>query len=87
MKIVLFVAAVILLLWLLRGAVGRRGGKDADGAPPATPPTAAAPPKAIVACTQCGVHLPRDEALPGKGGVFCGEAHRAAFEKERATEP
>ena len=87
MKIVLFVAAVVLLLWLLRGAVGRRGGKDADGAPPAARPTAAAPPKAIVACTRCGVHLPSDEALPGKGGVFCGEAHRAAFEKERAAGP
>jgi uncharacterized protein len=32
------------------------------------------------------VHLPRDEALPGRGGVFCGDAHRAAFEKGRARE-
>ncbi len=84
MKIVLFVAAVVLLLWLLRGAVGRRGGNDADRPPPNAPP-AAATPQAIVACMQCGVHLPRDEALPGKGGVFCGEAHRAAFEKEHAA--
>ena len=84
MKIILFVAAVVLLVWLLRGAVGRRGASNDAGS---VPPAAAAPPKAIVACTQCGVHLPRDEALPGKGGVFCGEAHRAAFERERAAEP
>lgn len=83
MKLILFIAVVGLLLWLLRGAVGRRGG-DADRPARDAPPTAA-PPRAIVACTQCGVHLPRDEALPGKGGVFCGEAHRAAFEKERAA--
>ena len=85
MKIILFVAAVVVLLWLLRGAVGRRGGSaDTDRPAPGAAPTAA-PPQAIIACTQCGVHLPRDEALPGRGGVFCGEAHRAAFEKERAA--
>ena len=35
----------------------------------------------MVRCAHCGVHLPQDEALPGRGGVFCGDAHRAAFEK------
>lgn len=80
MKVLLFVAAVFLLLWLLRGSIGRRLKDD----PPAAPPTADAP-RQIVACAQCGVHLPRDEALPGKGGVFCGDAHRAAFEKDQPS--
>ena len=79
MKFVLFIAAVFVLLWLLRGTIGRRVGRDGGERP-----AAAAPPRRIVACAQCGVHLPRDEALPGEGGVFCGDAHRAAFEKERA---
>ncbi len=35
----------------------------------------------MVACAHCGVHLPRDEALPGRGGVFCGEPHRTAYEQ------
>ena len=75
MKILLFLLAVFVLLWLLRGGTSRR-------APPRPPaPRAAEPPQPMLACAQCGVHLPRDEALPGKGGVFCGEAHRAAFEK------
>ncbi|MEO6362204.1 MAG: PP0621 family protein [Caldimonas sp.] len=82
MKFVLFILAVLVLLWLVRGAVARRGG---GGKRPVPPP--AASPQAIVACAQCGVHLPRDEALPGQGGVFCGAAHRAAFEKERAAPP
>ena len=72
MKALLFLLAVLALLWLLRGSARRvRGGK-----PPAAPP--ALP---MATCAQCGLHLPPDEALPGKGGVFCGEAHRIEFER------
>jgi uncharacterized protein len=81
MKIALFLLAVVVLLWLLRGSFGRRG----DAAPAARKP--AGEPQAIVACMHCGVHLPRDEALPGRGGVFCGDAHRDAFEKAHPQNP
>ena len=40
----------------------------------------------MLACAHCGLHLPRDEALPGRGGVFCGEAHRSAYEKAHPEE-
>jgi uncharacterized protein len=73
MKILLFLVAVVLLLWLLRKSIRKR--------PPAPPRGAATPAQPMLACAQCGVHLPRDEALPGRGGVFCGEAHRAAYEQ------
>jgi uncharacterized protein len=79
MKIVVFLVAVFVLLWLLRGGMSRR-----------SPPTAARPPQAaqpMLACAQCGVHLPRDEALPGRGGVFCSAAHRAAFEEAAPRAP
>ncbi|MEP7138169.1 MAG: PP0621 family protein [Caldimonas sp.] len=79
-KLLLFLAAVFVLLWLLRGALGRRGGVRGAPAPAKEPQT-------IVACAHCGLHLPRDEALPGRGGVFCGDAHRAAFERERTPSP
>jgi uncharacterized protein len=75
MKILLFLIAVVVLLWLLRGAAVRRGPRD--GARPKSP-------QPMIACAFCGVHLPRDEALPGRGGVFCGDAHRAAFEEAQA---
>ena len=78
MKILLFLVVVFVLLWLLRGATSRGGG----AAP--RPPQA---PKEMIACAHCGVHLPRDEALPGRGGVFCGDAHRAAFEKAQNRAP
>ena len=74
MKFALFVLAIVALLWLLRGA--RRGLPPAVNDPPRTPA-----PQQMLACAHCGVHLPRDEALPGRGGVFCGEAHRKAFEQ------
>ncbi|HSC62240.1 MAG TPA: PP0621 family protein [Caldimonas sp.] len=78
MKILLFLVVVFVLLWLLRGATGRRRG-DAPRPPQA--------PQEMIACAHCGVHLPRDEALPGRGGVFCGDAHRAAFEKAQNRAP
>ena len=74
MKIVVFLIAVFVLLWLLRGSAGRR-------APPAAPSAGTRPAQQMLACAQCGIHLPRDETLAGRGGVFCGEAHRAAYEK------
>ncbi len=75
MKYILFVIAVFVLLWLLRSTLGRLRGE-----PPRRAPTSRGP-EAMLACAQCGVHLPRNEALPGRGGVFCGEAHRAAYER------
>ena len=74
MKFVLLVFAVLVLLFLLRSTLRR-------GRPPARPPANAATPQAMLTCAHCGIHMPRDEALPGRGGVFCGEAHRAAFEQ------
>lgn len=77
MKFVLLILAVLALLWLLRGSARRVR-------PPRPPGDAGArsgAPQPMLSCAQCGLHLPRDEALPGRGGVFCGEAHRAAYEK------
>jgi uncharacterized protein len=77
MKFIILILAVLALVWLVRGARGRV-------VPPASPPASDSGkgPLPMVACQQCGMHLPRDEALPGRGGVFCGEAHRAAYEKQ-----
>ena len=75
MKILIFLIAVFVLLWLLKGSISRRMP------PPRAPGAAGTPPQPMLACAQCGVHLPVNEALPGRGGVFCGEAHRAAYEQ------
>lgn len=76
MKFVLLVLAVLVLLWLLQRSARR-------ARPPRPPSRAGAetPPQAMLSCAHCGIHLPRDEALPGRGGVFCSDTHRAAYEK------
>lgn len=75
MKFLLLLIAVFALFWLLRGS-WRRVQR-----PPPSPPVPPDPPQPMLTCAQCGLHLPRDEALPGRGGVFCGAAHREAFER------
>lgn len=74
MKLVLVLLAVVALWWLLRGSWRRRMPAPKRRAKPGAP-------QPILACAHCGLHLPRDEALPGRGGVFCCDAHRTAFEK------
>ena len=78
MKLILFFTAIVLLLWLLRSSWRRRS--DTPASPEKT--TQAQP---MLACAVCGIHMPRDEMLPGKGGVFCGDAHRAEFEKSHPS--
>ena len=75
MKFLIFVLAVVALLWLLRSTRRRVQPPPAPKAPDATEP------QSMVRCEHCGVHLPQGEALPGRGGVFCGEPHRMAYEK------
>lgn len=76
MKFLILIAVVLGAVWLLRGMRKPR-------LPDVPPPPAPQGPDEMVACAQCGVHLPRSEALPGRGGVFCGEAHRNAYESQR----
>jgi uncharacterized protein len=81
MKFVLFLILMLVLVWMLRGAMRRRAAPPPDAAPREK---AVAQAEDMVACAQCGVHLPRSEALPGRGGLFCGEPHRLVFEREQA---
>lgn len=73
MKFLLLVIAVLVLLWLLRGTLTRARGSR-TGPPAGTP-------RQMLRCAHCGTHLPRDLALPGRGGVFCDAGHRAAYEQ------
>ncbi|NKI94123.1 PP0621 family protein [Rhizobacter sp. SG703] len=78
-KLIVLLVVVFLIVWLARGG---RPGRSAPPSPTTPPPAKpAATPDTIVACAHCGLHLPQADALPGRGGVFCGEAHRAAFER------
>ena len=42
-------------------------------------------PALMVSCAHCGLHLPRDEALPGpETGFYCSDAHRRLGPARRA---
>ena len=75
MKYLLIILLVLVVLWIARSQRTRvrPPSKPDAGERPAHEP--------MLACLHCGLHLPRNEALPGRGGVFCGEAHRAEYEK------
>lgn len=78
MKYLILIVVVIAVLWLARSARRRVGG--------AARPPPSGKREAMVACAQCGLHLPSGEALPGRGGVFCCEAHRGDYERAHRTE-
>jgi uncharacterized protein len=81
MKYLVLILVVVGVLWLVKlGTTTARGSRRSA-------PSAARPPaiEDMVSCSRCGVHLPRSEALPGRGGLFCGEAHRAEHERETRT--
>ena len=73
---------LLLLLAVLAGFFYVMGAKRSRPRDPEQrkPPPPPASPRAMLSCAECGMHLPADEALPGKGGVFCSAAHRASFE-------
>ena len=73
----LLLLIVLAVAFFMLGARRRRPSEPGARKPqPPAPP----PPQAMLRCAECGMHLPADEALPGKGGVFCSAAHRASFE-------
>jgi uncharacterized protein len=82
MKYILLLVVVIGAIWLMRSL--RKPEPPPQPKPPEPDTPAAITAEEMVSCEHCGVHLPRSEALPGRGGVFCSEAHRSAFERQRS---
>jgi uncharacterized protein len=70
MKYVLL--AVILLVAFSIWNRSRSSRTDAPDQKPTTP----AQPQPMLACLQCGVHMPEQEAVRGRRGAYCSDAHR-----------
>jgi uncharacterized protein len=73
MKYLLVLALVFIVFWLWRSA---RGDRSDRSRPPAAPEPGKQEPAEVVECDYCHVHLPRTEALVGRNGIFCSDAHR-----------
>jgi uncharacterized protein len=82
MKYLLLLILLGLVFFLLGVKRARpRAGTDGSGE------AAKQVPVDMVACAHCGLHLPRGDALPGRGGQFCSAAHRASYEAQHAGPP
>ena len=75
MKYLLVMALVLVVFWVWRS---KRNDEQRESRPPNAGKTTGSPRIAteVVACRVCQVHLPRSEALPGPGGLYCSAAHR-----------
>ena len=71
MKFLLLLIAVCAVFWVVAAWQRRAVRRD--------PPAPQVGHEDLPACAECGVYLPRSEALAGPDGVFCSEAHRTAF--------
>jgi uncharacterized protein len=75
MSRVLFILAVVAVVYLLFKSrhAGHSRATPAEGADRLRPA------EDMVRCVQCGVHLPRSEAILAGGKFYCCEAHRLAY--------
>ena len=71
-RLLIFAYATYFILKLLRKLV-RKGAQPLPRAT-ATPDSVALP-LAMVACDQCGLYIPRAEALPQDGQHYCSTQH------------
>jgi uncharacterized protein len=71
-KLIVLVAAVVVIVWLLKRAMGRMraGDKPAD-----TAKDSGTPQGELVSCARCGVNLPGTEARSVGGRLYCSEEH------------
>ena len=74
MKYLLLIGLALLALWWWRSLARRGGGQSS------TPPQPPAPPQDMIACRQCGLHLPGADVVQGRQGSYCSAAHRQAAE-------
>lgn len=80
MKFLVLVLVILVVVLLAKGARSRLSRRSDET--PAAPPCTARPPgrEVMLACAHCGLHLLGSDALPGRGGVYCSEDHRAIAE-------
>jgi uncharacterized protein len=75
---------LVVLVVLVGFFVWRSNRRESLSRPPvrSTPPSR--PLQDMVACAQCGLHLPRAEAVPGRRALYCSAEHLGLSGDERA---
>ena len=78
----LIVIAVLAIAWFV-WRKQREGKADAgrrDAPPPGPASADGGSPQAMVRCPVCALHLPQADAVAGRAGQYCSEAHRQQAE-------
>jgi uncharacterized protein len=84
LKYLVILIVVLAVFWALT-RVRDRVPPPSQRKRPGTGADADATPAVMVRCEHCGLHLPRDEALPGpETGFYCSDAHRRLGPARRA---
>ncbi len=93
MKYLVLILVIVVVAMLAKAATRKTEAARRPEAKPASKPAGARDAgepvgQVMLVCAHCGLHLPRDEALPGRGAasgaVYCTEAHRALAEPRDA---
>ena len=82
MKYLLVLAVVMVAFYIWRNNRVSDRAEAARRAPP--PPGRPQLPTVMVACPQCGTHLPENEAVQGLQGAYCSPEHRRLREGDAA---
>jgi uncharacterized protein len=77
MKYLLVTALAVLVFWVWRhNRQAERDAAEREKMPRPRPAAKSLQATEVVACDVCEVHLPRSEAVTGRKGLYCSEAHR-----------
>jgi len=70
------VKALLLLVVILAGVwLWRSRAAPLSSTTKPSPPPDAKPPLEMVMCAHCGMHIPGNEVVTGKLGVYCSQDH------------
>ena len=76
-KYLLLIAGALLMYWMIRASVRRRGERDK------TADSNKSIADDMVRCADCGVHLPRGESLTVHGKFYCSAEHQRRHDADR----
>ncbi|MCB1889298.1 MAG: hypothetical protein KDH20_16950 [Rhodocyclaceae bacterium] len=71
MRTILFLLLLMLVVFMARRALTRIGSNRPEARP--DPPGGA---ERMLACSQCGLHIPESEAIRAGGDAFCCPEHQ-----------
>jgi uncharacterized protein len=75
-KLLVLGLLVVLIVWLLKRALGGPRKPDAATPPPQDPAAGGSATQGdLVSCAHCGLNLPRGEARGAGGALYCSDEH------------